>query len=301
MPREKVEAVRRRIQGARELQSVVKTMKALSAAEIWHYERAVEALDEYMRTVELGLRAALHEHAEELAIVQKPEQHRLGAIVLGSDQGFVGRFNDNLVSYALSEMASVQPDETQRSLIVMGRRVRARLAAEGQRIIAHEDMPRSLDGVLPHVHRLTERLFAWFSEQDVDHIFLFYNRPLSAARYESVGFELLPINLDWLQKLQSEPWLSRALPHFDLDWNDLFQEIIVEYFFVMVYRAFVASLAAEHASRLASMQSAEENIEKRLEKLQQAYHQQRQNAITDELGDIISGAEATRGASSWDE
>ncbi|HSM54754.1 MAG TPA: FoF1 ATP synthase subunit gamma [Candidatus Sulfomarinibacteraceae bacterium] len=295
MPQETIETVRRRIQGAHELQSVVKTMKALSAAEIWHYERAVEALDEYMRTVELGLRAALHEHVEELAIAEKPLRHRLGAIVLGSDMGFVGRFNEQIVTFSLEEMEEMQPDEAQRNLIVMGRRARTRLAAEGQPVVIHDEMPRSLEGVLPHVRRLARRLFTWFSEKRVDHILLFYNRPVSAARYEPVCAELLPIDLTWLQAIQAEPWVSRSLPLTDLGWNELFQELIGEYFFVTVYRAFVASLAAEHASRLASMQSAEENIEKRLEALQRAYHQQRQNAITEELGDIISGAEATRG------
>jgi F-type H+-transporting ATPase subunit gamma len=292
--RDGIEGVRRRIQSAQELQSVVKTMKALSAAEIWHYERAVAALDDYMHTVELGFRALLHEHAEELAIARKPVQHRLGAVVLGSDQGFVGRFNDHIVTAALAEMGAIQSDIAQRQLIVMGRRARARLDAAGQPLASHGDMPRSLDGVLPHVQQLTDQLTAWYGERRVDHIFLFYNRPLSAARYEPVTIELLPIDLTWLQRLQAEPWPSRSLPHFDLPWQELFREFIGEYFFVAVYRAFAASLAAEHASRLASMQSAEDNIEKRLDRLQQLYHRERQNAITDELGDIIAGAEATR-------
>lgn len=292
--RDTIEGVRRRIQSAEELQSVVKTMKALSAAEIWHYERAVEALDDYMHTIELGFRAILHEHARELAIVRKPEQHRLGAIILGSDQGFVGRFNEHIVSFSLDAMSAIQPDPAERRLIVMGRRARTRLEAVEQRITIHGDMPRSLDGVLPHVHRLTERLTYWYGEGIVDHIFLCYNRPLTAARYEPLCIELLPIDLSWLQRLQAEPWHSRSLPHFDVPWNELFREFLGEYFFVAVYRAFAASLAAEHASRLASMQSAEDNIEKRLEKLQQAYHRERQNAITEELGDIIAGAEATR-------
>lgn len=298
MPSETIETVRRRIESAKELQSVVKTMKTLSAAEIWHYERAVRALDEYARTVELGLRVILHEGMEELAIVTKPVQHRLGAIVLGSDQGFVGRFNDNIVSFALEQMERVQADEAQRSLIVMGRRLHTHLLAAGQRIVISDDMPRSLDGVLPHVHRLARRLLTWFDQQRVDHIFLFYNRPHTAARYEQIGVEILPIDVDWLRGLQAEPWQSRSLPLIDLDRPDLFREFIGEHFFVTVYRAFVASMAAEHASRLASMQSAEDNIEKRLEKLQRAYHQQRQNAITEELGDIIAGAEALRGDSS---
>jgi F-type H+-transporting ATPase subunit gamma len=80
-----------------------------------------------------------------------------------------------------------------------------------------------------------------------------------------------------------------------MDWNALFSELIQEYLYVSVFRAFAASLSAENASRLSSMEAAEQNIEDRLDNLEHRFHQVRQHSITSELLDIVSGAEAATG------
>ena len=81
-----------------------------------------------------------------------------------------------------------------------------------------------------------------------------------------------------------------------MDWETIFRALIREYLFVSLYRAFADSLASENASRLAAMQSAEKNIEERLEELFGQFHRQRQSTITEELIDIVSGFEAMGGA-----
>jgi F-type H+-transporting ATPase subunit gamma len=80
-----------------------------------------------------------------------------------------------------------------------------------------------------------------------------------------------------------------------MDREALFSSLVREYLFVSLYRAFAESLASENASRLASMQAAEKNIEERLRELSAQYHQQRQMSITSELLDIVSGFEALTG------
>ena len=78
-------------------------------------------------------------------------------------------------------------------------------------------------------------------------------------------------------------------------WDRIFTELIQEFLYIAVFRAFTASLAAENASRLSSMEVAESNIEERLDTLQENYQRLRQQAITSELLDIVSGAEAVAG------
>jgi F-type H+-transporting ATPase subunit gamma len=79
---------------------------------------------------------------------------------------------------------------------------------------------------------------------------------------------------------------------FTMDWDAFFSALIRQYLFVSLFRAFAESLASENASRLASMQGAEKNIQDRLRDLSSRYHQQRQMSITEELLDIVSGFEA---------
>jgi len=80
-----------------------------------------------------------------------------------------------------------------------------------------------------------------------------------------------------------------------MEWDGLFSSLIREYLFVSLYRAFAESLASENASRLASMQVAERNIEDRLVDLSAQFHQQRQSSIDEELFDLVAGFEALTG------
>src|SRR5580658_933812 len=104
----------RQINSAEDLQSVVRTMKALAASGIGQYEKSVRALADYYRTVELGLGVCFRER--ELAGVilepKTPTHGPVSAIVFGSDQGLVGQFNDVVADYAIKSF-SVLPGEVQ--------------------------------------------------------------------------------------------------------------------------------------------------------------------------------------------
>jgi F-type H+-transporting ATPase subunit gamma len=94
--------------------------------------------------------------------------------------------------------------------------------------------------------------------------------------------------------VRAKPWPGKTLPLFTMDETKLFQALIREYLFVSLYRAFAESLASENASRLASMQVAERNIEDRLRALTAESRQLRQESITSELLDTIAAFEALR-------
>ncbi len=95
--------------------------------------------------------------------------------------------------------------------------------------------------------------------------------------------------------LAEKKWPCRTLPTFSMDVDKLFSSLVRHYLFFSLYRAFVESLASENASRLASMQMAEKNIEEHLYELNVQFHRQRQTAITSELLDVVTGFEAITG------
>ncbi len=98
--------------------------------------------------------------------------------------------------------------------------------------------------------------------------------------------------MKWLKGLVKKEWFSVSIPLYTLATGDLFNRLIRQYFFIVLFRAFIESMASENASRLMTMQKAEQNIEERLENLNAQFNHQRQKAITDELLDIIAGFEA---------
>ena len=103
-------SMRRKVAGAGDLQSVVRTMKAVAASSIGQYEKSVSALGDYYRTVELGLSACFRESGPAPVTAErkgKTVAGPIGAVVFGSDQGLVGQFNDVVADYAVKMLAAL--------------------------------------------------------------------------------------------------------------------------------------------------------------------------------------------------
>jgi F-type H+-transporting ATPase subunit gamma len=289
------EALKRRIQSAQDLLGVVKTMKALAAVSIRQYQKAVESLGDYNRTVEMGLQIALRERRGGGAASEQAKVNRIGAIVFGSDQGLCGQLNNIIAAHASEEMDRVGVKKENRIVIAVGMRTADILEDTGQRVLEVLTTPGSTSGITPMVQDITVLLENWRFKRQIEHMYLFFNHYVSGATYRPTTVRLLPVDRKWLKELEMKKWPSKTLPLFTMDWEALFRSLIREYLFVSLYRAFAESLASENASRLAAMQSAEKNIEERLEELFLQYHRQRQMTITEELLDIVAGFEALGG------
>jgi len=287
-----VESLKRTIKSAQDLQSVVRTMKALAAVSIRQYQKAVESLADYNRTVEMGMQVALAQKTNGEASEAPTPSRLAGAIIFGSDQGLCGQLNEQIATHALRELASCGAGKESREVITVGQRVNDYVEDAGQRVAENLTNPSSTAGITPMVQELILILEDWHIQRRFEHVYLFYNEYLSGATYRPHTLHLLPLDRVFLAQLTRRPWPSRTLPLFTMEWNMLFSGLVREYFFVSLYRAFAESLASENASRLASMQNAEKNIEERLQELFGQFHRQRQMTITEELLDIVSGFEA---------
>ncbi|HNY72798.1 MAG TPA: F0F1 ATP synthase subunit gamma [Syntrophales bacterium] len=287
------EALKRKIQSADDLLSVVKTMKALAAVSIRQYQRAVESLSDYNRTVEMGLQIVLKQSvgAFKVGVGSSP---RLGAIVFGTDQGLCGQLNSIIVQHALGEMGQTGIPKERRIVIAVGMRTADILEDSGQKVFEILGTPGSTAGITPMVQDITMVLESWRFKHSVENMHLYFNEYISGATYRPQTHKLLPVDRQWLLKLQKKRWDSRTLPMFTIEWETILRSLIREYLFVSIYRAFANSLASENASRLAAMQNAEKNIEERLEELEVQFHSQRQMTITEELLDIVAGFEAMK-------
>jgi F-type H+-transporting ATPase subunit gamma len=288
---ETAESLRRTISVAQELQSVVKTMKALAGVNIRQYERVSHAVADYNRTVEMGLQIALRRLPEQ-AFPQYGPGRKLGAIVFGSDQGMCGQLNDQVVSHARRALQKLAGRRESQDILAVGARAASQIEAAGRKPEGVVQVPGSASGINAAVEEVLRKIEEWHFERGVEFVVLFHARPVSGAWYRIRGTRLLPVDEEWINRLKAQPWPSRVIPLFTLDETRLFQLLIREYLFVSLYRAFAESLASENASRLASMQVAERNIEDRLHALTAESRQLRQSAITSELLDIIASYEA---------
>ncbi len=287
-----VASLRRKIGSAGDLQSVVRTMKALAAASIGQYEKSVAALGDYYRTVELGLGVCLRAH-EPASFKAKPkgraEPGAIGAVVFGSDQGLVGQFNDVVADYAIKTLAALPG---QPRVWAVGERVAARLTDAGLSPLGVFTVPNSAQAITPLVGEIQIESEARRARGEYAQLHVFHNRPQAGALYETVGQRLLPLDAVWADNLAKIPWPTKMLPEAMGGGTTTLRALIREYLFISLFRACAESLASENASRLAAMQRADKNIDDLLETLHGTFHRLRQSGIDEELFDVIAGFEA---------
>lgn len=280
-------SLRRKIVSAGELESVVRTMKAMAASSIGQYENSVRSLDDYYRTVQLGLVACFRQSAP--AHAGRQEAGAIGAIVFGSDQGLVGQFNDVMAEFVVDTLERLPGKKT---VWAVGERIRLRLAdtdmQQGERFI----LPNSISAITPLVGQILIEIEKCREQNAIGQIYLFHHRPHSGAIHTPVSQRLLPLDEAWRRDLAVIRWPTKNLPEVINDRDKTLQALVREYFFVSLFRACAESLVSENASRLAAMQRAEKNIDELLESLNQTFHRLRQNGIDEELFDVVSGFEA---------
>jgi F-type H+-transporting ATPase subunit gamma len=288
-------SLRRQIEGAGDLKSVVRSMKALAASSIGQYERSVLALTDYYRTVELGLVVCLRAAKEAIADPGVPASRAtkpIIAIVFGSDQGLVGQFNDVLADFVARKLDAL-PGE--KKVWAVGDRIHSRLADSGLPPVGLLSVPTSVEAIAPLVGEILVDVEAHRTQEEIGQLYLFHNCPESGAAYEPISQHLLPLDAQWSSRLAHLPWPSGNLPEVIGSQKQTLWALVREYLFVSLFKACAESLASENASRLAAMQRAEKNIDDLVENLNRTFRRMRQTAIDEELFDVISGFESLVG------
>ena len=289
--------LRRKIGSAADLQSVVRAMKAQAAASVGQYATSVAALGDYARNVELGLGACFRQDPRMAAVApSRPAaatSRPIRAVVFGSDQGLVGRFNDTVAEYA-AQALSTQRQGMQ--VWAVGERMRASLADSGMPAKDTFAVPTSVQAITRLVTEIlvtvVDPLQTTADSAASSELRLFYNRPTTGSAYVPVDQRLLPLDDAWRLELSRRPWPTLLPPEVVGDPSETLRGLINEYVFVSVFRASAESLASENASRLAAMDRADRNIDKMLGGLNDRFHRLRQSKIDEELSDVISGFKA---------
>ncbi|ABI72895.1 F0F1 ATP synthase subunit gamma [Shewanella frigidimarina] len=285
---EGVTSLRHQITNAEELDSVVRSMKAMASSNISQYENAVRSLDDYYRTVQLGLTACFQQHKSTRSIAKQaqPDKASIGVIVFGSDQGLVGQFNEVMVEFVSNSLMKLPGNKT---LWAVGERLQSRLADTKLTLERGFMLPNSINTVSTLVGNILIEMETQREQGTIDKVYLFHHRPHSGSIYTPVSQQLLPLDHHWQHNLASIHWPTNNLPEVMPEREQTLRAMVREYLFVSLFRACAESLASENASRLSAMQRAEKNIDELHASLKQKFHSLRQSGIDAELFDVISG------------
>jgi len=294
---EQIHKLKKKIESTGQLHSVVHTMKALSSVNIRLYSDAAQASEEYLKIACHGL-AVLDRNTDKPLLekewLKKPVNRgdaRHGAIIVGSEQGLVGQFNNRLVQYLKENYHSDSP------LVCLGYKMGSILKQEGFQVYRQLPIEEAAHEVTELLTGILDVIEVWQKEAGISSIDVYFNQRSGHASYRPSHIRLLPLRQsDFKDKSKEYYQHGRSpLPMFFGDLKDNLQALLREMIFITLYRAVMVSLASENASRLVAMQNAEKNIEERKDELMDSYNRRRQEAITSELMDILGGFESMSG------
>lgn len=281
------EVLKKRIKTTNDLYGIVTTMKLLSSVSVGQYEKALVSLNQYTQTISLAFQGLFHQEFFSLPNTSNPQKSgKTLVIVIGSDNGLVGRFNWELVQEVKKESPL-----TSMKLITIGKRLSTSFFSKGLK----PDFSYSNSNTLSEISSLADTILTkvnqLISADSFEKVLLFYNKKENNS-FQPQKLQLLPFSEEILKQLKETPWSGRMLPLINPENETLFSALSQEYLIVFLVQALTSSLACEHYIRMLHMQQAEKNIEKKLAQLDLIYQQERQNQITNELIDIVSGAQA---------
>jgi F-type H+-transporting ATPase subunit gamma len=290
--------IRKRVRSFKSTQQITKAMKMVSAAKLRRAQEALMATRPYSRALEQVLRDVALRHGEvsHALLTPRAQPKRAEVLVFTSDRGLAGAFNSNVlrrVSRFLYEKASSYESI---QLTTVGRKGFEFFRRRG--VTVRKDYPGLLGKLnYPAAAALASEVSEEFLSGRVDEVYISFNTFISAISQRVEFTRILPLHelvLDGsAPPAESE---KRVLGDFEYEPSaeQVMEQLLPHVWSLRIWRGLLESVASEHAARMAAMDSATNNADDAIDRLSLLYNRTRQAAITKELMEIVSGAEALK-------
>ena len=285
--------LRNRIASVQSTQKITKAMQMVAASKLRRAQEAAEAARPYAERMELvlgSLAASMkgQEGGPKLLAGTGKDDVQL-VVVATSERGLCGGFNANIVKGAKAKITSLLADGKDVKIITIGKKGRSALRREfGSRMIEHFDMSHVKKLGFGDVSPIADRLLELFEAGEFDVCTLFYAKFQSALVQIVTGQQLIPASFDEDKTAD----LGGAAYDYEPDEKDILEELLPRNVGVQMFRGLLENAASEEGARMTAMDSSTRNAGEMIDKLRTTYNRSRQAVITNELIEIISGAEA---------
>jgi F-type H+-transporting ATPase subunit gamma len=278
--------IRRRIRTVKSIEKITSAMKMVAAARLKKAQARAESARPYaekMREVMRNLARSAGEVNHPL--LDSREEKNVAYVIVGAERGLAGSFNVNVMNHAVHELAQREPQTVQ--VYLVGKKSVAFFRRKPYDIIGR------LEGVGTEVsfldaHNITRELRSMFQRGEIDAVYLIYAKFVNATRQEPTTVRLLPMAAPEADQQPPEEFI------FEPDAEKLLGDLLPRYLDTQMYQALVESQASEQGARMTAMSAATKNAGEMIDTLTLAYNKARQAAITKEITEIVSGAEAQR-------
>jgi F-type H+-transporting ATPase subunit gamma len=280
----------RRIQSVKGTQQITKAMKMVAAAKLRRAQDAISEARPWADTLSnvLANVAARTEFSHPL--LEDHEGERTWVVVVSSDKGLCGSFNTNILRAVERDLEAERWPEVE--LAVVGRKASDYFRRRRWNLVIddRETMSALSAEAGP---RLGKKFIEAFTSNEVDSVWLAYNSFVNMIRQDLVVERLLPIEPPTVADKDADK--SQVDYLYEPDARTLLAELLPRHVETQVQRALLDSAAAEQAARMTSMDAATRNAGEMIDALTLLYNRTRQAAITKELIEIVSGAQALEG------
>ncbi len=275
----------RKIENLKTIHEIVSSMKALATLTVRKVERLLPTIRMYNDHVHQSMGEILY-HFPYLAEVSIPVGRKTAYVVFTSEQGLCGTFNERLLDYCQGLQ-----DISKAIFIISGKRGQDEAFSRGLPVLKALKGPVSVDGIDTRVINLTVELYELYRKGAFDELSVIFAVHRRVGEYRIISNKVLPPDMGKFAKRKA----SIKEPLVYMNPEDVLERLVEEHLLISLYRAYAESLASENSSRLRSMDSAVQNIDKKMDELTTLYNYVRQEEVTAEVIEIISGYESLTG------
>jgi F-type H+-transporting ATPase subunit gamma len=278
--------IKRRITTVRKTQQITRAMRMVAGAKLRRAQQAIEALRPYAEAMSATLRevARAQKDAEHPLLAAHESVRAVEVLVVTSDRGLCGAFNGNAIKFAQGVLAA--RSGLSLTLSTAGRKGNEFFRKRFPNAMG-SDYPQQGWVQYAQAARIAERLARRYAAGEVDEVVLVYNEFVSAISQRPREVRLLPF------AVPEEAGAEAALPYeIEPSAAKLLEVLVPKAVETQIFRALLENQVGEHAARMTAMEAATSNTEELISTLTLKYNRARQAAITKELVEIVSGAEA---------
>jgi len=286
--------IKRRIKSVENTRQITRTMEMVATAKIRKAQARIEAARPYALAMMdvLGKVAANVEAGQHPLLQEHDEMKRALILVLTSDRGLCGAFNGNIIREAELVISREKAAGLDVDLIVVGKKGIGYFRYVGRKLLGeYRDVSDSPTFAV--AKDVATALMNAYTSGEADRIWLIFNRFQSVVEQKVTTHQLLPIEETEVPEERDVATSAEYL--FEPDAVTVLQRLLPTYIETLVYRAMMESAASEHGARRTAMKSATDNAAKMIEMLVRSFNRARQAQITQEISEIVGGAEALKG------
>lgn len=289
--------VRTRIESVNSTRQITSAMKMVAASKLRKSQNAIMALRPYAEKFGEILERSAANGKKTTVFAENRELERVLIVPLSSNKGLCGVFNANVIRETMSLIKEEYQslfDEDRLDILCVGSKVEESLKFKKYPVVGNEN--HILDDLTyENAVALAEKLMKYFEEKKYDRIVFVYNQFKNAATQTLVCEQFLPIVSQQATDDRQDASEIEIDYIFQPSRDEIYNEMVPKSLKMQVYKILLDSFASEQGARMISMTQATDNATELLKELNLTYNKARQSAITNELVEIVSGADALKG------